>query len=57
MLKMLSELLTNIGFAQKINLCMSLLSLLSHCVDNLTSSPSGTVDADVLWAVSGDTSF
>lgn len=54
---MLSELLTNIGFAQKINLCMSLLSLLSHCVDNLTSSPSGTVDADVLWAVSGDTSF
>lgn len=57
MLKTLFELLTNIDFAQKINPYMSLLSLLSHSLDNLASSPSGTVDVDILWAVSDDTSF
>lgn len=36
---------------------MNLFPLSSHSVNNLFSFPSGTVNVDVLWAVSGDTDF
>lgn len=45
---MLLELLKSVGFAQKLSLCMSLFSLLSHSMDNLVSSPSGIVNVDVV---------
>lgn len=55
---MLLELLKSVGFARKLSLYMSLFSLLSHSMDNLVSSLSGTVNVDVvLRAVSDDTGF
>lgn len=55
--KMLFELLKTVDFAQKLSLYISLFSLSPRSVDNLVSSPSGVVNVDVLWAVSGDTGF
>lgn len=56
MLKMLSELVENVGFAQKLSPYMSLFSFSSRSGDDLVSSPSGIVHVDVVLsrAASGD---
>lgn len=56
MLKGLFELLKNVGFAQEPCLAMN-LSLSPGSVDDLVSSPSGTVLLVVWWVTSDDTGF
>lgn len=56
MLKGLFELLKNVGFAQEPCLAMN-LSLSPGSVDDLVSSPSGTVLLVVWWVTSDNTGF